>query len=329
MNEAWEIRRASLHDRDALEALCRASVGPDDYVISVLEDMILGGVTFVALDGDRIVGMMQYSPTIDGSAWLSAARTHPRYRRRGVARALIENFAGLAARSRVPALRLWSSSSNVEGTTSAIGNGFRAVGRFSRVRRRTAKGRSRATPLSFDGDLLSEIEGSALPRRNGGGYVPYSESFIPLTPATVHLLASAGALFRVSGGIVVLRPHPADSKVAEGVVEFGLVSGASIKVLAAIPAAAGSRGAREVRAYVPHDPEVTKAAGEAGFATEPWGREAVLFERGIDVGPTSYRKRRTYAEIAAGKREGYAALALLAGKHDHGPGGPHEDRWNP
>jgi len=53
----WYVRRASLHDKAALEELCRDAVGPDDYVLLDLEDLILRSVVHVALEGrDRIVG---------------------------------------------------------------------------------------------------------------------------------------------------------------------------------------------------------------------------------------------------------------------------------
>ncbi len=100
MKGDWEVRRASLHDRDALVELCTAAVGPDDYVIPMVEDMTLHGVIHVALDGDRIVGMMHYTETIDRSGWLGAARTRPDHRRKGVASALMGSFTGLASRSR-------------------------------------------------------------------------------------------------------------------------------------------------------------------------------------------------------------------------------------
>jgi len=325
MKESWEIRRASLHDVDDLASLCKAAVDPEDYVIEHLEDLVLLGVVHVALDDDRIVGMMHYSPTIDGNAWLGAARTHPRYRRRGVASALIQSFVGLAARSRVHALRLWSSASNPTGMASVKASGFREVARFSRVIRPTDKG-SPVVPLPFDMDLVRDVADSAI-LRLCNGYVPYGRYFVALTPANVHLLASAGAFYRVAGGITVVSRHPEED--SEESIEFGLVVGDAAKVLRGIPAAAGRLGALTVASFLPHDPKLLEAARKAGFEIVPWGKEAVLFERSVEVGPTSYRKRRTFAEIAAGKREGYAALGLLAGKHDHGHTGPHEDRWNP
>jgi len=325
MREAWEIRRASLHDRDALASLCRAAVGGDDYVIDLLEDLILHGVVHVALDGDRIVGMMHYASAIDGSAWLATARTDPKVRRRGVAAALVQSFVGLASRSRVPVLRLWSAAKNAGGNASAKASGFREVARFSRVTRRAEKGAAKAAAITFETELVEEIQTSPLLRLSNG-YVPYERYFVSLTPANVHLLANAGALLRVAGGIALVSAHPEDDP--DATMEFGIVAGDPVKVLRAIPASAPGRGARDVAGFLPHDRATLAAARTAGFEPVPWGLEAVLYERPVSLGPASYRKRRTYAEIAAGKREGYAALALLAGSHEHGHTGPHEDRWN-
>ena len=326
MREPWEIRRASLHDRDELAALCEAAVAPDDYVIDRLEDLILLGVVNVALDGERIVGMMHYSPAIDGSAWLRAARTHPDHRRRGVAGALLDSFAVLGSRSGVLALRLWSSASNEAGNASAKASGFHEVARFSRVKGRTEKGSERAARIAFSTELVSEVQDAPL-LRLAGGYIPYDRAFVRLVPATIHLLANAGALYRIAGGIVVFSAHPEEDPMAS--LDFGLAAGDAAQVLVGIRAAALALGLESVHAYLPFDRAVLGAATEAGFEPETWGQEAVLFERTLDVRPTSYRKRRTYAEIAAGKREGYAALGLLAGKHGHDRPLPHEDRWNP
>ncbi|TLZ65925.1 MAG: GNAT family N-acetyltransferase [Methanobacteriota archaeon] len=325
LKESWEIRRASLHDRDALAALCATAVGRDDYVIDMLKDFILHGVVHVALDGDRIVGMMHYAPAIDGSAWLAIARTDPKFRRRGVAAALIQSFVGLASRSRVPVLRLWSAAKNAGGNASAKASGFREVARFSRVTRRAEKGAARAAAIMFETELVEEIQASPLLRLSNG-YVPYERYFVSLTPANIHLLANAGTLLRVAGGIALVSARPEDDP--DATMEFGLLAGDPVKVLRAIPAVAPGRGAKAVAGFLPHDRRALEAARMAGFETVQWGVEAVLYERPVVLGPASYRKRRTYAEIAAGKREGYAALALLAGSHEHGHTGPHEDRWN-
>jgi len=312
MKETWEVRRASLHDKDALVALCTASVGADDYAIEMLERFILHGVLHVALDDNRIIGMMYYSTAIDGSGWLGAARTHPDYRHRGVATAIVQSFVGLASRSRVGALRLWSSARNTAGNRSAKACGFREVARFTRVKRTTAKGSARASRLSFDSDLVDEILGSPVVRLSNG-YVPYDWCFLPLTPANVHLLASAGAFHRVAGGVAVISVHP-EVEWAEA-LEFGLAAGQPARILRAMPSVGHALGLKEVHSFIPRDDGVLEAARKAGFERAPWGQQAILFERPIELHPASYRRRPTYAEVAAGKR-------------GRGHAGPHEDRWN-
>src|SRR2546426_6851383 len=241
MKEAWEIRRASLHDRDALASLCRAAVGGDDYVIDLLEDLILHGVVHVALDGDRIVGMMHYAPAIDGSAWLATARTDPKVRRRGVAAALVQSFVGLASRSRVPVLRLWSAAKNAGGNASAKAGGFREVARFSRVTRGAEKGVAKAAAITVETELVEEIQASPLLRLSNG-YVPYERYFVSLTPANVHLLANAGTLLRGAGEAALVGTHPAGHP--DPTVQFGLVAGGSPKGPPAVPASAPGRGAK-------------------------------------------------------------------------------------
>jgi len=299
MKGTWEVRRASLHDADALISLCKASVGPDDYVIGELDRLILQGVLHVALDGERVIGSMHYSPAIDGSGWLGAARTHPDYRRQGVATAIVQSFVGLASRSRVDALRLWSSARNVAGNRSARACGFREVARFTRVKRKSARGPARASRLPFDTDLVDEIRVSPVARLSNG-YVPYDWYFLPLTPANVHLLAGAGAFHRVAGGVALFSVHSEEGW--EGVLEFGLAAGQPARILQAMPSAGHALGLKELHSFLPHDAAVLEAARKAGFVNAPWGQEAILFERSIELGPASYRRRPTFAEVAAARR---------------------------
>ncbi len=321
----WDIRRASLADRYALIDLCNEAMGADDYPIAMMEDMILHGVWYVALDGARIVGGMHYSDTIDGSGWLAAARTHPAFRRRGVASALGESFVGLARRTRVPALRLWSSATNEEGTAAARAMGFAEVARFTRVKRGAAKSSQRSVPVSFDEDEWLDVEASPL-ARTSGGYVPYEWYFLPLTRANVHLLCNKKALYRVADGLVCLSLHPEEDPGQ--VLSFGLVTGDPEGVLSAMPSVAHGLGFDELVSFIPNDPRILACAEATGFRRGSWGQEAILFEKRIDLGPASYRRRPTYAEIAAGKRAGSNPMAHPEGHTSHGPSGLNEDRWN-
>lgn len=318
----WEVRRASLRDRNALAELCEAAAGSDDYVLEMLDDLILQGVFCVALDGDRIVGAMHYMETIDGSAWLRAARTHPAYRKRHVATELIESLGELARRSNVHALRLWSSATNRAGIAAATACEFREVARFTRRVAKASRARARPQPLAYSPDLAEEVEHSPL-LRLANGYAGYNWYFVSLTRANVHLIANAQALYGIGRGIVCL------STPGENTLDFGLVSGNAARMLAALPAVAGAFDVGGAAGFLPQDRAVIRAAEQAGFTRGSWGDDAVLFEKPIPVGPRAYRRRPTYAELAAGKREGSAALAPLAGDHGHSHSGPHEDRWNP
>ena len=315
----WEIRRASLADREAIANLCRAAEGPEDYVLEFLDDMILRGVFLVALDGNRIIGAVSYREALDRSAWLAAARTHPEYRRQRVASELIESLAGLARRSGIHALRLWSSASNSGGVASARACGFKEVSRFARMTCPSMRGGLRPPSISFSTELSERIRDSDLLRR-GKGYIPYDWYFVKLTTGNVHLMANAGALFAIDSGIACF------SAPGELTLEFGLIEGSPVPLLRGIARTAGAMGCKQATGFLPQDSALISGARKLGYVPGTWGKHAILFERPIPVSPTSYRKRRTFAEIAAGKRGGFPAPANLAGHESHA--GPHEDRWN-
>ena len=155
--------------------------------------------------------------------------------------------------------------------------------------------------------------------------MPYEGYFVPLTRANVHLLANKRALYSVGEGIVNLSLHPEGDK--DRVLDFGLVTGGSEQVLSAMPAVARGLGYDGLVSFLPHEAAILKSAEEAGFRKGSWGQEAVLFERRIDLGPASYRRRATYAEIAAGKR-GATSTGHPGDHAGHSPSGVHEDRWN-
>jgi len=310
----WEIRRASLADRDALVELCAAAAGPDDYPIGIMESMILHGVWHVALRKRTVVGAMHYRDALDGSGWLAAARTHPGYRRRGVASALVESFVGLARRRGVPALRLWSDASNVAGTASVRTAGFREVARFTRVTRATARPFRDAAPVAFSDDLLSRLRASSV-LQLAMGYVPHDSTFIPSSPANVYLLCSKRRFRRIANGIACMS---LSSESTERPLEVGLVAGAASAVLRTLPSVAGSLGFDAVASFIPHHPGVIAAARAAGFRASSWGREAVVFERAIEMGTIPHRTRPTYAELAARARGGSAALPPSSAHRGHG-----------
>lgn len=298
----WYVRRASLRDRDALVKLCTVSVGPDDYVVHFLDDMILKEVVNVALGGDgRAIGMMAYRRCVDGAAWLGQARTHPDFRRQGVARALVDSFVGLARASGVPALRLWSESTNQEAIASFTACGFKEIARFVRVVGPSARGKAKAAPRTFDEDLWRQIAGSTIVAR-GRGYVSHDWTFVPATRPVAFVLVSQG-LFRAWDGNLFTIARPSGD--LEQAFAFTMWSGRPSELLSEACRQAAMVGRAHVETFLPHDRDLLAEARRAGFEPGSWGREAIFCELPVTAATFTRRVRPTYGELAGQRGQGH------------------------
>ncbi len=314
----WRVRRASLHDRPELRALCAAAVGPDDYVIRHLEWELLHSVVHVALGPkDEIAGMTVYRPCIDGSGWLAMARTHPDVRRQGVNRALVQSFIGLARVAGVPFLRLWTNAGNAEGVATFTALGFRQVGRFARVEAAAARGATRARPRRFDEDLWRQVEGSALLAK-GNRYVAHGWSFVSTARPVVFSIAAKGDLVDWERNVLAL-PRPPEAMDREA-LQFAMWAGDPRELLAEACRQADAAGLERAGTYLPHDRALLAEARRAGFEVVPWGDEAILCELAVPITTLRKRVRPTYGELAAA-REGHG--------HAHQGDALGWARWNP
>lgn len=273
----WRARRATSEDIPRLRQLCVDSVGPDDYVLDFLERFVRESMTFVAADGDRIAGMMVYDDTPDGSVWLHAARTHPDYRRRGVATALNRACEELARARGRDSMRLWAAASNTASVAASVRHGFEERARFTRMRAPTSHP---APDVALDPlDPTSAwpvLEASPLLHRTAG-YIFHDFYFLPLTRTTAGLLARQQALWRFRGnGLAVSEDfEEAWGKDLQVQVLFGDLA----EILSAAPSIGRAYGADRVESFLPHDPAILDAARDAGFSFMGWGQEAVLFEK--------------------------------------------------
>ena len=312
----WYVRRASLHDKPELEALCRTTVGPDDYALDYLERSILKGIVYVALDGkQRIVGMMSYRPCIDGSGWLHMARTHPDVQRQGVARALAESFVGMARASNVPFLRLWADATNVPSLNAAKAGGFHEVARFTRVVGPAARGTPKSAPRRFDEELWRTVHGSTILAR-GKGYAAHEWTFVPATRPVVFAVAAKGHFHGWDGNLLTFGQAE-----GEAALEFTMWAGRPDELFAEGCRRAAHEGRKTAEAFVPHDRDLLAGARRTGFEPGSWGPEAVLFELAVPSAHLRKRTRKTYAELAA-ERAGSG--------HTHGQGDALGwARWNP
>lgn len=279
----WTTRPASDADLPALRDLCTASVGADDYVLGFLQRFVRESVTLVALDGPRLVGMMVYDDTPDGSVWLHAARTHPEYRRQGVATALNRAAAELACSRQRDSLRLWGDASNTASVLAARRDGFEERGRFTRMRVRASPERPEVPLARVDVEDRWTILASAPFVRSGGGYLFHDFYFLPLTRPNAEWLARERALLAFGPNVVSVSEDFEDLWGKD--LQVQLVAGDARAILRAAPGIAAARGADRVESFLPHDPVLLGIAREAGFELMDWGREAILFEKPLRPTP--------------------------------------------
>lgn len=272
-----ETRRATPADLPALRRLCVESVGPDDYVLGFLERFVEDSATFLATEGASVVGVMVYDDTPDGSAWLHAARTHPDFRRQGVATALnraCEEYGRLRGRT---SLRLWAAASNVASVTASLRQGFVERARFTRMRIPVA-GEGPAVPLEpldWDRDRAAFAASPFL--RRTSGYLFHDFYFLPVNAATAGILSAQGALWRFGANGVAISGDFEDPAGQD--VQVQVLFGDPRELLSAAPKIGRDRGGDRVESFLPHDPALLEAARSAGYEFMEWGQEAVLFEK--------------------------------------------------
>ncbi|HTJ61760.1 MAG TPA: GNAT family N-acetyltransferase [Candidatus Saccharimonadales bacterium] len=124
------IRAAQPGDRRAVRALC-ARIWSDDYVPLVFDAWVRDrkGRFWVATEGRRVVGIAKLTLSERREAWLHALRVDPRYRRRGVATALLQHRLERARRLGARVARLDTAEDNVAVHRLMRRFGFRRIAR--------------------------------------------------------------------------------------------------------------------------------------------------------------------------------------------------------
>src|SRR5213593_4305770 len=143
------IRRARPSDkRDVLDAV-RTMWGGNDRIPDLFDSWVTHrtGPFFVAESAGRVVGMGKLTVVSPGEAWLEGGRVAPRWRRRGIATALIAHRIAYARDRGFRVLRFSTASDNTPIHRAARHFGFERVAAFSRHEAPAAPGRppARAT----------------------------------------------------------------------------------------------------------------------------------------------------------------------------------------
>lgn len=123
------LRRATPRDKGAVEEIC----GKGDYVPDIFDHWVpdrRGGL-WVATIRDRAIGLAKLTLLGDHEAWLHGLRVHPRYRRRGVARALLSHRLERARLLGARVARLDTHDDNTAVRRLMRRFGFRIIGHYT------------------------------------------------------------------------------------------------------------------------------------------------------------------------------------------------------
>src|SRR6266550_2645565 len=138
------IRRARPSDkRDVLSAV-RTIWGGHDRIPDVFDTWVRhrSGPFFVAESAGRVVGMGKLTVVSPTEAWLEGGRVAPRWRRKGIATALIAHRIEYARRRGFRVLRFSTASDNTPIHRAARTFGFARVATLSRHEAPAAPGMS-------------------------------------------------------------------------------------------------------------------------------------------------------------------------------------------
>jgi GNAT superfamily N-acetyltransferase len=114
MKSQLTIRPSQHKDKPDITRFCHHTFDWGDYIPDVWDGWMKDrdAQLFTALINNRPVGLMRVSMAKAGETWLQAARTHPEYRRRGVATALTRACLRWARKRGAEVARLATQSDN-------------------------------------------------------------------------------------------------------------------------------------------------------------------------------------------------------------------------
>jgi GNAT superfamily N-acetyltransferase len=272
-------RIARQSDLQAVAQLCRRAVGPRDYVLEILSETIKRKGLFLAYHGDKLVGMTNFERCIDGSAWLSMARTDRTVRRRGVALFLQGQIANHARRRGISKLRMWTAYNNKPSIKAIRKGGFNQVCEAAHIsqRLRSAKTTSQIRPLNHVSqiELRSLLQSRYLSDMNG--YLAYQWHFVEATKPLIELLLRRREIYRVGNAEFILtKPRRIFGHLQ---TNLAIMNGTLTDSLRDSKSVANSLKARYVGAYIPYNRYMLRSARRLGFRSEHWGKHCLVFEK--------------------------------------------------
>lgn len=262
------IRPLTRADERRVREIVRAIWGSDDYIPEVFARWVREGDFFGAEVRGKLVGMGKLSLLSPTEAWLEGLRVAPRWRRRGIARALISVRLRRAADRGARIVRFSTGNDNEPMHRLAASLGFRRLAalqmwlaRAEPGARPTRPSRAAAARLFRAGTLLQ--------------LVPWWR-WRALTRADLVAAARRGRLVALDRAFAIVARGRSGSLYA---VAHAGTKRAYASLLRALCAEARRRRAKQMRLYVPLESPLVDAFRAAGYRRARW------------AGPTLYERR--------------------------------------
>ena len=266
------IRRARPTDKRDVLAAVRTLWGGNDRIPDVFDAWVTHrtGPFFVAESAGRVVGMGKLTAVTPTEGWLEGGRVAPRWRRKGIATALIAHRIAYARDRGFRVLRFSTASDNTPIHRAARTFGFARVATLARHEAPAMDGSPPARATRSQGRAVFRRVGPLLQRDFGW-------EWREITPRDVEVAITRGRAF-VSGPRVSAAAMLGDRyEESLMIVAIGGRAGPLRELLFGLRAEARRRGLENASFYAANMTE-RRAARSAGYR-RPWTGEAYLFEK--------------------------------------------------
>ena len=266
------IRRARPSDKRDVLAAVRTLWGGNDRIPDVFDAWVTHrtGPFFVAESAGRVVGMGKLTVVSPTEAWLEGGRVAPRWRRKGIATALIAHRIEYARERGFRVLRFSTASDNTPIHRAAKTFGFARVATLARQEAPAKPGSPPARATRAQERAVLRRVGPLLQRGHGW-------EWREITPRDVGVAIARGRVFvsdRRVGAAAVLGDRYEESLM---IVAIGGRARPLRELLVGLRAEAHRRGLDDASFYASNATE-RRAARSAGYR-RPWSGETYLFEK--------------------------------------------------